>query len=98
LLYDDPDHLNLASSARDQDVIVGAICLAPKILANAGILEGKNATVFPDSESIAYLESKGATYTEEEVPRDGNIITASGPEASEAFADAVVAAAKEGRV
>ncbi|KQC16203.1 MAG: hypothetical protein APR56_09150 [Methanosaeta sp. SDB] len=97
-LYDDPDYLNLASSAQDQGLIVGAICVAPKILANAELLEGKNATVFPDSESIAYIESKGATYSDEEVVRDGRIITASGPEASEAFAEAVVAAVKEGQV
>lgn len=96
-LYEDPDYLSLASSAHDQGLVVGAICVAPKILANAELLEGKNATVFPDSESIVYIESKGATYTEEEVARDGKIITASGPEASEAFAEAVAAAVKEGQ-
>jgi protease I len=96
-LYDDPDYLNLASSARDQGLVVGAICVAPKILANAELLDGKNATVFPDSESIAYIESKGATYSDEQVVREGDIITACGPEASEDFAAAVVAAVKEGR-
>ncbi|KQC15335.1 MAG: DJ-1/PfpI family protein [Methanothrix sp.] len=96
-LYEEPDYLSIASSARDQDVIVGAICVAPKILANAWLLGGRKATVFPDSESIAYIESKGATYTDEQVVRDGKIITACCPEASEAFAEAVVAAVKEGQ-
>ncbi len=96
-LYDDPDYLDLASSAQYLDLVVGAICVAPKILANAEILEGRNATVFPDSESIAYIESKGATYSDEQVVRDGKIITACGPEASEEFAEAVVAAVKEGQ-
>jgi len=95
LLYEDPDYLSLAGSTRDQDVIVGAICVAPKILANAWLLGGRKATVFPDSESIAYIESKGATYSDELVVRDGNIITASGPEASEDFAETVVEAVKE---
>ncbi|HII05994.1 MAG TPA: DJ-1/PfpI family protein [Methanotrichaceae archaeon] len=95
VLYEDPDYLNLASSIRDQDVIVGAICVAPKILANAWLLGGRKATVFPDSDSIAYIKSKGATYSDEQVVRDGNIITACGPEASEPFAEAVVAAVKE---
>jgi protease I len=95
LLYEDPDYLSLAGSARDQDVIVGAICVAPKILANAWLLGGRKATVFPDSESIAYIKSKGATYSDEQVERDGRIITASGPEASEEFAEAVAAAVKE---
>jgi len=94
-LYDDPDYTDLAISARDQGLVVGAICVAPKILANAELLDGKNATVFPDPESVAYIESKGATYSDEQVVRDGNIITACGPEASEPFAEAVVAAVKE---
>ena len=79
-------------------MIVAAICVGPKILANAWLLGGRKATVFPDSESIAYIESKGATYSEERVARDGKIINASGPEASEDFAEAVVAAVKEGQV
>jgi len=94
-LYEDPDYLDLASSAQYLDLVVGAICVAPKILANAEILEGKNATVFPDSESIAYIESKGATYSDEQVVRNGKIITACDPEASEEFAEAVVAAVRE---
>ncbi|HPR66580.1 MAG TPA: DJ-1/PfpI family protein [Methanothrix sp.] len=98
LLYKDLDHLSLASSTRDQDIIVGGICVAPKILANAWLLDGKSATVFPDSESIAYIKSRGAIYSDEQVVRDGNIITASGPEASVPFAEAVVAAVKEGQV
>jgi len=96
LLYEDQDYVNLAASTRDQDVIVSAICVAPKILASAWLLGGRNATVFPDSESIAYIKSKGATYSDEQVVRDGRIITASGPEASEEFAEAVAAAVKEG--
>jgi len=95
VLYEDPDYLNLASSTRDQDVIVGAICVAPKILANAWLLGGRKATVFPDSESVAYIKSKGAIYSDEQVVRDGNIITACGPEASEAFAEDVVAVVRE---
>jgi len=97
-LYEDPDYLDLASSAQRLDLVVGAICVAPKILANAELLEGKNATVFPDTESIAYLESKGAIYSDEEVARDEKIITACGPEAAEAFAEAVAAALREDRV
>jgi protease I len=96
-LYEDPDYVNLASSTRDQDVIVGAICVAPKILANAWLLGGRKATVSPDSESIAYIEAKGATYSDEQVVRDGKIITGSGPEASEEFAEALVTALKEGQ-
>lgn len=68
--------------------IVGAICLAPVTLANAGLLKGKCATVYPSAKG--FLEWRGAIYTGERVETDGNLVTADGPEASEEFANAVV--------
>uniref|UniRef100_A0A7V3JA10 DJ-1/PfpI family protein n=1 Tax=candidate division CPR3 bacterium TaxID=2268181 RepID=A0A7V3JA10_UNCC3 len=75
--------LNLARQAYAKKKIVAAICIAPSILANAGILKGKNATAFPSE--IDNLKNKGANYTGESVTIDGNIITANGPEAAEEF-------------
>jgi protease I len=63
--------------------VVGAICLAPVTLANAGVLKGKKATAYPSAES--YLKWKGATYTGSSVEIAGNIVTAKGPEAAEEF-------------
>ena len=62
--------------------IVGAICIAPTILANAGILKGKKAT--------AYITQKDAIssvciYTGKEVEQDGNIITCKWPTAVPKF-------------
>lgn len=76
---------SIATDAFNRGKKVCAICIAPVILANSGILENKRATVF-DGEYITMLEAGGATYTGESVTVDGNIITANGPQAAEEFA------------
>ncbi|MDR2427228.1 MAG: DJ-1/PfpI family protein [Endomicrobium sp.] len=65
-----------------------AICIAPTILANAGILKGKTATVFADGRED--LEKGGANYTGKPLEIDKNIITADGIEAAEIFAKAIL--------
>lgn len=66
---------------------LGAICIAPTILAKARVLQGKNATVWDDGEGtqIGILEDAGAIYTGEAVTVDGMIVTGNGPEAAELF-------------
>lgn len=78
----------LARHFYDGGKIVGAICIAPVILANAGILKGKKATVFPDC--VPDLKANGAIYTGNMVEVDGKIITGAGPEAAEAFGNRLV--------
>jgi protease I len=82
--------LNLARQANKQGKVVGAICIAPSILANAGVLRGKRATSWPSERSN--LEKKGATWLDEAVVTDGNIVTACGPKAARAFGEAIVSA------
>ena len=65
---------------------LGAICIAPTILAAAGVLEGIKATVWNrDNAESAFLELHGAIFTNESVTQDGLIITGNGPEAAEEF-------------
>ena len=64
--------------------VIGAECIAPDILANAGLLTGKKATVWK-SEGVR-LQAKGVQYTGESVTVDGSIVTSNGPQAAEAFA------------
>lgn len=66
--------------------MLGTICLAPVCLANAGVLSGKKATVYPDE--VAGLKSAGALYTGARVEVDGRIVTASGPESTGEFGEA----------
>ena len=71
---------------------VAAICLSPVVLARAGILNGRKATVFPSPDAITELRKGGAIAVNLPVVTDGNIITANGPEAAAAFGRAVVSA------
>ena len=91
--WNDPSVHSLLNEAVKQNKIVGAICIAPVTLANAGILSGKKATVF--SSEVQKLKDKGAECTGKDVERDGNIITASGPQAAKEFGNAIVQALTE---
>ncbi|HBF99956.1 MAG TPA: DJ-1 family protein [Firmicutes bacterium] len=86
--FADPLAHRLATTMVSLDKVLGAICIAPVILANAKVLEGKKATVFPDGAPI--LKQNGADYTGREVEVDGKIITGNGPEAAEAFSHSLV--------
>jgi protease I len=70
--------------------VVAAICLAPVVLAQAGILKGKKATYFENPASFREMRIGSAVVTNAPVVRDGRIITANGPAASKAFADEIV--------
>jgi len=69
---------------------IAAICLAPPVLARAGMLNGKRATTFPDPRAIIELKRGGACYVDEPVVPDGTIVTGNGPDAATAFGAALV--------
>lgn len=83
LLFDNQDAIRIAREMNEQGKVVSAICLAPVILANAGILKGKKATV-SGTESKT-IEAKGAQYTGPGVTVDRNIVTGNAPKASALF-------------
>jgi protease I len=88
LFFDNPKALNLAQEMHAEGSLVAAICIAPVILAKAGLLEHKKATVF--SSEIETLEALGAYYTGMDVTVDDNIITAYGPQSSLRFAKRII--------
>ncbi|MDI9616350.1 MAG: DJ-1/PfpI family protein [Methanothrix sp.] len=90
-LHQDSDYVNLARSAYDRGMIVAAICLAPNILASAGLLTNRNATCADST----YLIQKNVNYTDAPVVRDGSIITGRDPGSSEEFAETIIAAVSE---
>lgn len=57
-----------------KEKLLGAICAAPMVLGNLGILKNKKATCFPGFEN----ELKGARISGEHVEVDGKIITGKG--------------------
>jgi protease I len=77
------DALFIAAEMDKRNAIVAAICLAPVILANAGLLKGKNATVA--GTEARTIELQGATYTGPGVTVDGNIVTGNAPKSSRLF-------------
>ncbi len=68
--------------------IVAAICAAPTILAEMGILNGKTATVHPAHECYC----SGAKLTHTKSARDGNLVTGQAVGGSFEFAFELIAA------
>jgi protease I len=83
--FEDPAAHGLARDFANRGKIVGAICIAPVILANAGLLKEKRATVFLDGQTD--LEGHGAVYTGHPVETDGLLLTGNGPEAAAEFGE-----------
>ncbi len=74
--------LKLVKEMCDKGKYVTAICGAPSVLAKAGVIQGKRATVFPGMEGTL----TGAQYRDEKVVVDGKIITSQGPGTALEFA------------
>ena len=88
-----PGYVNLGRSSSllemlkrfdSQGKIIAAICMAPSILAKAGLLEGRRATIYPG-------EEHGLPYPRaERVVVDSNIITSQAPGTAMEFSLALV--------
>jgi 4-methyl-5(b-hydroxyethyl)-thiazole monophosphate biosynthesis len=79
-----PGYINLGRDRRVRDLvtrafeegrIVAAICGAPTVLADLGILKGKKATVYPGKEA----DLTGAEPVNERLVVDGTVVTSQGP-------------------
>ncbi len=68
--------------------IIAAICIAPIILAAAGLLNGKSATCFPEVKQD--IIKTDIDYKDLPVVVAKNIITANGPKASFEFAESIL--------
>ena len=78
---------NIVRQAVQKRKVLGAICIAPAVLANAGVLKGVRVTSFLSERDR--LQRAGALYTGVPVERDGLIITGSGPMAAVQFGRAI---------
>jgi protease I len=88
IYFDKEEAHTLAKKFNKQGKVVAAICIAPSVLARAGLLEGKKATAFPTQETD--LREHRANYTGAEVEVDGNIVTGKDPDAAEEFAKKIL--------
>ena len=69
---------------------IAAICHAPWLLAEAGLLEGRTVTGWPSIRTD--LANAGAAVVDREVAIDGNLITSRKPDDIPAFTEALMAA------
>lgn len=83
--FKDPVAHRIAREAVAQGKVLGAICIAPVILAEAGVVAGKRATAFPSTQ--AALRKAGAIVAPRGAVTDGKLVTADGPASAQAFAD-----------
>lgn len=85
-LWQNKDAVRIAQETAEAGKPLGAICIAPKVLAVAGVLNGKKATVWnEDGDQAGFLALHGVEYTGEAVTVDGKIVTGNGPEAAGEF-------------
>ena len=76
-LNNDPRIQTIVKKLAANNKYTAAICAAPRVLATAGILEGKHATSFPGA--LDQFPVNNMTYEERSVVIDGNVITSRGP-------------------
>lgn len=84
---------NLMKSARDAGIVWGAICISPRILCRAGLLDNKKFTGWDGDgklKSYAYQTCPNAHCMEDPVVVDGMLVTAQGPTAARSFGEAIV--------
>lgn len=72
-----PDILKLVKKVHDEGGIVASICHGPWVLISAKILKGRRATCVAAIKDD--VENAGATYLDEEVVADRNIVTSRTP-------------------
>lgn len=88
-LADYPEVLNIVKRFHEQNKLIAAICVAPYVLAKAGILSGVNVTAYPADFVLVELRRSGARYIESSAMVDGKIITANGPQSAKEFGEKI---------
>lgn len=80
----DPRIQTLLKNMFKSEKYVAAICAAPKVLASAGLLDGKRATAYPGT--LEKLNLTNTIITADVIIKDGKVITSRGPGTAMDFA------------
>jgi 4-methyl-5(b-hydroxyethyl)-thiazole monophosphate biosynthesis len=83
-LNEDPRVKTLLNKMADGGKYTAAICAAPMVLAEAGLLDGRRATSFPGF--VDKMDLPDVTYLTDPVVQDGKVITSRGPGTAMDFA------------
>ena len=84
----DADAVAFVSAFFDADKPVAAICHAPWVLIEAGVVRGRRMTSWPSLQTD--LRNAGADWVDEEVVVDGNLTTSRNPDDLPAFTKTMV--------
>ena len=87
-LDNDPRISELLNRIADSGKFTAAICAAPTVLGNAGLLDGKKATGYPGF--LEKLQLAATNICGDPVVRDGTVITSRGPGTAMDFALALI--------
>ncbi len=90
---DNETSYKIARETISENKILGAICIAPTILAKAGVLSDKKATVWSsvlNKKPIKILEENGAEYQDRPVVIDENVVTADSAGSAKRFTERVI--------
>ncbi len=85
----------LVKEADARKKVVSAICISPVVLARAGVLKGKESTVFKSPDTVRELGKHGAVYMDRDVVVSGRVVTGRDPASADAFGKAVLEALKK---
>ncbi len=88
-----PAVVKLVKESFEQGKVVGAICHAASLLVSAKILKDRTITCFMSIKDD--VENAGATYVDQEVVRDGNLITSRVPKDLPAFCREIISTLAE---
>lgn len=90
-----PDHLRIHEDIvrfvhdfAESEKPLAAVCHGPQLLIEAGVAKGRTMTSWPSVRTD--LKNAGAHWVDEQVVRDGNLITSRQPDDLNAFADALL--------
>ena len=86
--FDNHAALEIARQAFKAQKLLAAICIAPVILANAGVLAGRKATSHESGAGL--VKPRCGEYLGSDVAVDGKLVTANGPAAAKHFAEEIL--------
>lgn len=95
LLRVEKDALNLIKTFHDQGKVIAAICHAPWLLAETGIVKGRDVTSYASIRTD--VENAGGTWHDKEVVADQGIVTSRKPDDLKAFVSKIVEEIEEGK-
>ena len=92
--YNYPDFLAYVKKHAASGRLICAICAAPTVLAELGLITDKRATCYPAPQLLDKLKTGGANFVDEIVVTDGKFITSQGPATTPYFALEIIRAVR----